>query len=264
MGKYRTFIVVMVLLVSASKMLTGCSPEVAGNEFAPMPNEISAPAEIYVESNDDSKSDEISTPAEIIDESNDEYGEDAFDTELLIPEPIEPAPGPESAPAQAWQGAYAGITRTLSTLHMTGEFLPAEQMEVLKARALSWQAESLGIGPFARFVVIEPADNSGQQVYISLLSDIIDGRFVFDRFEKIRIQSTGAEHVRFLGGAAGGGSGELILAFRFIKDDYEWIEVFFLNADWFFDNDYVMELPNITYGFDDNALQQFYDYRVFR
>ena len=50
----------------------------------------------------------------------------------------------------------------------TGELFTAEDMETLKAQALSWQSVYAGMRGFAEIVALEPADGTGQQIYVYL------------------------------------------------------------------------------------------------
>jgi hypothetical protein len=149
--------------------------------------------------------------------------------------------------------------RVFNNLLRTGEFLTAEQMETLKAQASSWQHAFAGMGSFAHIVALEHSDDSNQEVFISF-GGWIDGSPVFEQYEKIQIQVSCGTQVRIIGAAAGAGSGELDLAFRFITDDSEWVEVFFVTADGLYENGAApLQWPNITCALEDEALQWFSD-----
>ena len=104
----------------------------------------------------------------------------------------------------------------------TGEFITAEQMEILKNQALSWQSVITGMGGFAHVVAIEPTDDSEQQVFISVVSDQYDAMY-----EKMLIQAPEGVQAEILSTGSGAGSGELIIRYRFFAENFEWIEFFF-------------------------------------
>ena len=144
--------------------------------------------------------------------------------------------------------------RNFHELLRTGEFKTAAQMETLKTQALSWQAEFAGMGSFAHIVAIESIDGSGQQVYISFGGFIDDEPVLFEKYEKMQMQVYDGTQAR-IGAFLGGNSGELILAYRFITDDYEWIEILFFDANLIYGEEDVREWRNITYWYSDEALQ---------
>ena len=152
--------------------------------------------------------------------------------------------------------------RPFSELLRTGEFITAEQMETLKAQALSWQSTHAGVGAFARVVAIDPPDGSAQQVYVTF-GDHFEGRFVSGVYERIQILASEGIQVRSLGASSGAGSGEFYLAYRFTTDDYEWVEVFLGYADWLFYWSDVdareAEWPNLTGIFSEELLQRIND-----
>lgn len=113
----------------------------------------------------------------------------------------------------------------LNELLRTGEYFTVKQMETLKEQALSWQSARTGIGGFADIVVIEPSDNSAQQVFISVLWDNN-----FDKYEKMQIQSPAGAEARIYHASSGAGSGELMAAYKFVTEDSEWIELFYIWA----------------------------------
>ena len=123
----------------------------------------------------------------------------------------------------------------------TGEFVTAEQMEILKNQALSWQSSLAGMGGFAHIVVIEPADNSEQQVFIS-----IESEQYYAMYEKMLIQAPEGVQARILSTGAGAGSGELIIRYRFTAEDFEWIEFFFTFPFDFDENAAPWQWQNIT------------------
>ena len=156
--------------------------------------------------------------------------------------------------------------RPFSELLRTGEFITAEQMETLKGQALSWQSTHAGVGAFARIVAIEPPDGSGQQVYVTF-GDHFEGRFVSGDYERIQVLVPEGTQVHSLGASSGAGSGEFNLAFRFTKDDDEWVEIFLGYADWLFRWDDFdareVEWPKLTGTFSEEWLQRINDYEWF-
>lgn len=150
--------------------------------------------------------------------------------------------------------------RVFNELVRTGEFVTSAQMKSLKEQALSWQSAYAGMGSFVHIVVLEPLDSSGQQVYISFAS-LVDDHLVYDKYEKILIQSTDGTEVRILGTSFGAGSGEINLVFKFITDDYEWIEVFSVVDDKMFVDGSIPKWSNITDNID---LQFYYNLRQFK
>ena len=131
---------------------------------------------------------------------------------------------------------------TFNELLRTGEFVTVEQMEMLKAQALSWQASNAGMGGFANIVAIEPSDGSNQQVFISVLWNN-DG--IIEKYEKLQIQTPAGVRARIISVTTGGGSAELQIGYSFISEDSEWIELFcFANAGDFADN--TAQWENVT------------------
>jgi len=118
----------------------------------------------------------------------------------------------------------------------TGEFFTHWQMEELKADALSWQAQTAGMGSFSLIIVIEPADGSCQQIYISFIESIIDvtgvSRIARVRYERLIIHTPEGVQTRIVHAQGGAGSGELIVAFQFFTENsYYWFEYFGFNFD---------------------------------
>ncbi len=111
----------------------------------------------------------------------------------------------------------------LRKLTRTGEFYTAEQMELLKSEALSWQYAKAGIGGFADIVAIEPADGENQQVFIS-----IDYK---STYEKIQIETSIGEKARIISASSGAGSCEIELGYKFVTENSEWVELFYFYAD---------------------------------
>ena len=111
----------------------------------------------------------------------------------------------------------------------TGEFVTAEQIEILKEQALNWQAVQTGVGGFANIIVIDPPDGSNQQVFISVnygFEDVV--------YERLQIQLPDETQACIIYAGSGGGSGEVVLGYKFLKDNIEWIELFF-NSVFVFD-----------------------------
>jgi hypothetical protein len=120
----------------------------------------------------------------------------------------------------------------VSELLRTGEFITAEQMGILKAEALNWQSTITGIGEIAEIVAIEPLDGSEQQVYISVYVWINNER-LFNMYEKLQIHNLDGAQARIISASSGAGSGELDIGYKLVKEDVEWIEIFYIFAgDW--------------------------------
>ena len=114
------------------------------------------------------------------------------------------------------------IDETTIDILRTGEYFQEKQMESLKSAALSWQElTNKGVGGFANIVVIEPADDSVQQVFVSLQYGG-DNR----RYEKLHFETPAGAQARIICAMPGGGSGDLMLGYRFISEDSEWYEIF--------------------------------------
>ena len=121
-------------------------------------------------------------------------------------------------------GDAEGPQRTASRLTRTGEFLTAAQMEPLKAQALSWQSAFAGMGPVCAYNRIRAFGWLRTASYISF-GAFIDGSPVFDNYERILIEADVAR-AQILGTALGAGSGEISLAYKLVRDDCVWVEVF--------------------------------------
>ena len=148
-----------------------------------------------------------------------------------------------------------GQQRTFSELIRTGEFITAEQLDKLKAQALSWQSAVVGVGGVARVVAIEPYDGSDQQVFVSQAID----QWVFEEYEIIKIQTPYDAKVRIVSAFGGAGSGEFTLVYKFTTDDSEWVEVFAGYADWLCGDGTKREWPNMEWPIDDEWLQWYAD-----
>jgi|GEM_PF-3837547 len=110
-----------------------------------------------------------------------------------------------------------------SELFRTGEYVTAEQIEVLKTEALSWKSANVGIAGWFNIVVIESSDETKQQVYIS----VKDFDKYFLTYEKLQIQPPDRTQARIIYASGGGGSGEVSLVYLFVPENgSEWIELF--------------------------------------
>lgn len=119
-------------------------------------------------------------------------------------------------------------------LLLTGELVTAEQMETLKAEALSWQSRRFGTTNKADIVAIEPADGSHQQIYISFeLLDEVDGAIIpsMAPYERLKIQTPDGTQARIFQATGGAGSGEFSVSFKFETEDSVWIEAFWTSWD---------------------------------
>ena len=118
------------------------------------------------------------------------------------------------------------VSETFGELLRTNEFFTSEQIEGLKTKSLSWKSVRAGIGRFADIIAIKPEDNSAQQVFISFYNNELK----FDEYEKIQIQPPDGTQANIIYAGSGAGSGELVLGYKFIKEDSEWIEFFYAYA----------------------------------
>lgn len=125
----------------------------------------------------------------------------------------------EDNPVTAVDNTAERQEKTFSNLLRTNEFATSEQMEEIKAQALSWQSAQAGIGGFADIVAIEPSDGSNQQVFIS-----VDYKTTY---EKIQIQPPEGAEARIISAFSGAGSGEIEIGYKFTADNSEWVELFY-------------------------------------
>ena len=140
---------------------------------------------------------------------------------------------------------FAHYYKSPYELKRTGEYITVEQMDTLKSDALSWQSTIAIVGDFAEIVAIEPADGSDQIVYVRFRRFDRDlGKLVIDDdgYEKMQIQKPDGVEARILFADSGGGSGELIVGYRFIFEDSEHIEVFYASNHFIYND----EWENIT------------------
>jgi hypothetical protein len=128
----------------------------------------------------------------------------------------------------------AGKEEDTPALLLTDESVTAEQMETLKAEALSWQSAWFGTTNKAELIAIEPADGSDQQVYISFqLIEEVDGlkKPSMTPYERWEIQAPDGTRARIFQATGGAGSGEFIVLFKFETEDSAWIEAFEASRD---------------------------------
>ncbi|MDR0273447.1 MAG: hypothetical protein LBI27_09050 [Clostridiales bacterium] len=123
---------------------------------------------------------------------------------------LEPTPEPTPDP------------RYYNRLIRTGEFFTVEQMEEIKAQAISWRWTIAGATSFAEIIALEPSDGSGEQVYIA-----IDRHSETYLFERIEVQTPNDAEARIEAALGGGGSGEINLVYRFTAENEEWFEIFY-------------------------------------
>jgi len=112
----------------------------------------------------------------------------------------------------------------------TGEYLTVAQMDALKANASDWQSAIAGIGSFADFVAIEPADGSDQQVYMAFRTfDQSKGDYFIrdEGYERMQIKTPAGVRARIFYVTEGGGSGEINIGYRLMLQGLEWVENFY-------------------------------------
>ena len=137
------------------------------------------------------------------------------------------------------------LFRTCQLLR-TGEYLTEEQMEIHKAGAKSWQSAIAGIGDFADFVVLEPADGSMQQVYMAFrIFDQDRGEHIIhdNGYEKMQIVTPHGAQARIFYVSVGAGSGEIYLGYKLETEDAKWVENFYAYT---FDFEYDGQWENTT------------------
>jgi len=123
---------------------------------------------------------------------------------------------------------FARFYKSPYELLPTGEYLTVAQMDKLKKDASSWQSAIAIVGGFGEIIAIEPSDGSDQQLFLALRRfDPETAEFVYDKgYEKIQVKMPDGTKARILLAESGGGSGELMLGFRFITEASERIELF--------------------------------------
>jgi len=116
-------------------------------------------------------------------------------------------------------------------LRRTGKYITAEQMEKLKADALSWQSVVSGTFANGEIVAIEAADGSGQQIYFGFRRRFDQDRSIYvidnDGYEKFQIIAPDGVQAQIIYATMGAGSGEIHIGFKFVSEDSEWIEDFY-------------------------------------
>ena len=117
-----------------------------------------------------------------------------------------------------------------SELLRTGEYYTIGQIETLMSEALSWKRKSFGMGGFAVICVIDPADGSDQQVYLSIDRGRTPDSPYGSIYERMQIQPLEGAAARVFNATLGGGSGELLVVFRVETEDAEWLELFYIFA----------------------------------
>ena len=139
----------------------------------------------------------------------------------------------------------------LHQLVRAGEFVTPIEMEALKVAAFRYQSIYAGMGSFANIIAIEVAEGYAQQVFIGFggfnteADNFEDWKFETDIYERLQINTSDEVQAFIVDVTMGGGSGELVLAYKFVRDEYEWIEVF---GNYIADIE-LLEFVNITSDF---------------
>jgi len=160
-------------------------------------------------------------------------------TPVATPEPQEPEPIAEEVHDRivSYENDENGYEPYSSEpyIRRAGEIITMQQLEELKEQAASWQAAVAGVSGVARIVAIEPLDGSGQKVYISFdFFAFRRGYLDYATYERIEVPVPEGAQARILSASSGAGSGEVVLGYKFVTDDSEWIEEFIVLADWLY------------------------------
>ncbi|MCL2125934.1 MAG: hypothetical protein FWH33_08120 [Oscillospiraceae bacterium] len=164
--------------------------------------------------------------------------------------------------------------KTLHKLLSTDEILTAEQIDDLKGQAMSWQLVDVGVAGETVILVIEPSDGSDQQVFISQIrllydyNDIIDISdldykpciYTFETYRRIAAETSDGIRTLLIDAYAAGGSGEVILVYEYISDEFEWLEAYFgALVSPTYQNGSVQEWLNITDSYASSDANPFHN-----
>ena len=158
---------------------------------------------------------------------------------------------------------------TLHKLLSTGRIITAEQMFELIAQAKSWQSVNVGVAGETQIHAIEPSDESGQQVYISHIREAYDYSditgaaafsnnsviYTFEPYRRITAVVSEGTQAMLIDAHPAGGSGEVILVYKYVSENSEWIEAFFVVlGPLLYEENTVQEWSNITnyYAYKDD------------